>query len=294
MTSFWLRRPLAAFFLVVWAAPAWADGECAGGYRDTTDAERTAMRAAIEVAREAMPAPPAGWIINGDDVPAIIESLCRDYDTGAWSYGHRRLYQRIDDQAERDAILQQAAATLKADLATKESRLAAIEARIGELSAEVVVAAEKGDYARLDELNVQMEAASEAYGAILAEGDADDQARSAQAEVNRDLVMTVDIDFNTSRDAPRNDGAAWSPAGVPGTAFRWHDTASDFQVDEALILLGNWAVGADGMMHAPLSATGDATRVQSMSLRVTADPGRIEDVVRAIDFAALQSLIAGR
>lgn len=272
-------------------AQARADGECAGGYRDTTPTERTAMTAAVTIARNAMPAAPEGWIMNGDDAVSIIDTLCRDYDAEPWSYGHRRQYQRIDDQDARNALLQEAANTMKADMAAKQPRLDAIQARMLDLSQQAMAAAGEGNYARVDELNVEIDAASAEYEAVLTEGDADDQSRSAQAASNRDLVMSVDIDFNNTFDAPPPDARPWSPAGVPGKVFRWSNPDDAFQLDEALILLGNWVAGSDGMYHFPPSGSRNATRVQSITLRVRADADRIEPFVGAINFAALQGLM---
>jgi hypothetical protein len=291
-----LRRMAGAAALVaatLLAAQARAEGDCIAGYRDTTAAEREVMTAAVITARNAMPAPPEGWIINGDDAPYVIQNLCRDYEGGAWSYGHRRAYQRVDDMDARNQILQQAADAMKADMAAKQSRFDAIQARIEGLGQQLVAAATAGDYAKTDEINGQIEAASAEMEAVRSEGGIDAQMAQAQAAFNHDVTMSVAIDFNTARDGPGYQAQPWSPAGVPGRVFRWSDTNDGYQLDQALVLLGDWIPGQDGMFHFPPYGGRESTSVQSISLRVSADRGRIEQVLGAIDYTALQALMTG-
>jgi len=58
-------------------------------------------------------------------------------------------------------------------------------------------------------------------------------------------------------------------------------------------VLGDWVPGDDGMFHFPPSGSKAPTNVQSISIWVNADSGRIEQLVGAVDFAALQALKSG-
>lgn len=113
-----MRIPLSLNFLVeallvlnglLAAQTVRADGICEKGYRDTMDAERASMSAILEVLRNALPAAPEGWVILGDDQYAPPRSICMD--ATIWTYGHTRYYQRVDDQAEQEAMIQAAADT---------------------------------------------------------------------------------------------------------------------------------------------------------------------------------------
>ena len=284
---------LVGLALVFVMPQAWADYECVAGYRDTTTAERDTMRAALETARNALPPAPEGWIVADNESISVIERLCRDFEQRTFSYGYQRRYDRVDDMEARDQLLREAGSGIMADIAAKQDRIDAIMRRVQELSEQAVAAAERQDYDRIDAINRDIEVATAEYSALLAEGDADDAMQAAQVEYSRDATMSVYIAFNGTHDSPGYGARRWSPAGVPGTVYRWRGTGDNANMDNALILLGNWQPnGNGGYEHSPDVGAG-AALAQSASIRVTADPGRLEQTVAAIDFSALENLLAG-
>ena len=302
MKPFQLCRPGAASFgpactltlFAMAAVSAWGDYECVGGHRDTTLAEREAMRIALEAARSAMPAVPEGWVPEGDDSISVMQSLCRDFEQGPWRYGYHRNYQRIDDREARDEILKDAAVAMQDDIAAKQERMDALMARVMELSQQAAAAGEKQDFERVEAVNRQIEAVSGQIEALMAEGDADDNMQAAVAEAGRDISISLSVYFNASRDNPGYEARHWSPAGVPGKAFRWSASRDGVEEESVLILIGDWQAGADGNYEFVPSERLGAAVPQSIAVRVTADPGRIDELVAAIDFGALQGLLARR
>jgi len=280
----WLVMAVAAAV----APPAGADGECFKGYRDTTAAERATMTAALETVRSALPAPAQGWVLQGDDAIAVTQGLCRDYEAGPWSYGFTRYYQRIDDRETRDQILADAAADYSARMAERQAELQALEARVTELTQAAVAAAQAGDYERIETINREIEQYSAQQQRIYDAASVNMEA--ATAEAGRDQVMTITVTVNPRGESATEGEPIPPPAGAQ-SAFRSSSTREGIEEDTAIVLLGTWAPGSYGTLAPVPRAGAAAPEVQGISVRLTADPGRVDANLNAIDFAALAGLL---
>jgi hypothetical protein len=267
---------------------------CYRGYRDTTAEERATMTAALEAVRGALPPAPEGWIVQGDDAFSITENICGDFAIIPWQYEFGRHYQRVDDQEARQQKIAAAGELMRADMAAKQARLDAITARSEPLGAELAAAAEKGDFARVDEINQEIFAAGEEYKRIMDEGDATERMNAMFAEASQDLQMQVRASINPMRASPPAEGASAFdlPAGAT-SSFRWSTTNGDIQEDQVLILVGKWQTTPEGFLTT-LRPDSPANLVQphAMMVQVTAHPGRIEGIVDAINFKALAGTVA--
>lgn len=251
------------------------------------------MRSALEAVRGALPPAPAGWMLQGDDALSITENICGDFAIIPWQYDFGRNYQRVDDHEARQQKIAAAGELMRADTAAKQPRLDAITARIEVLGAELGAAAEKGDYARVDEINQEISAAGEEYKRIVDEGDATERMNALFAEASQDLQMHVRASINPMRASPAEGASAFDlPAGAT-SAFRWSATNGDIQEDQVLILLGKWQTTPEGFLTT-LRPDSPANLVQphAMTVQVTAHPGRIEAIVDAINFEALAATLA--
>ena len=268
-----------------------ADAECFRGYRDTTADERAAMTAVLQNALRALPPAPEGWVLVSDDSLYVRPSVCRDDEAEPWSVQFSRDYQRIDDLDERNKILDEAGAKMKASMQAKQPRIDAVMARVQALSAAAVAAAEKGDFAKVDALNIELEQATAEMEQIMAEGGTFEQLDAANEEASRDRSLRIAVVVNPSHESL---GAGAERMSVPPSAeqaYRWRETRGDVTDETALLLFGRWQSTGDAM--APVSRPNAApTAAQAISVRITADETRMQSVLDAIDFEALAASLA--
>ncbi len=271
-----------------------SDSVCYRGHRDTTADERATITAVLEAVRGALPPAPEGWILQGDEALSVIDNICGDYAIIPWQYEFGRHYRRVDDQDARQAKMEAAGEILRADMAAKQPRMDAMIARSQVLGAELAAAAEKGDFARVDEINQEIYAAGEESKKIMDEGDAKERMEALFAEASRDMDMSVRATINPLTVSPPDEGASEFdlPAGTT-SAHRWSDTGGDLQEDQVLIFFGEWRTTPEGLLT-PVRPDGSANMVKphAMTVQVRAHAGRIAAIVDAIDFEALAATLA--
>lgn len=274
------------------AAPAaQSDAPCNKGFRDTTAAERGAVTAVLQAAKRALPPAPAGWVIVGDDQISVTTNLCRDYEAAPWSYHFSRSYTRVDDQAARDKIMADAAATAAAAQAKKQPRLDALMARMEKLTRTQVALIQKGDMAGATALNEEMAKLQEQYRKVSDEGDSQAQLTASFAEAGRDQHMYISVQVNSNQVRPDNDASVMPPPAGARAAYRWSSNRESVIEDHVLMLLGQWRPMADNVWKRVLHPEMAPTAPQVMTITVTADPGRIAAIVGAIDVRTLATKV---
>jgi hypothetical protein len=149
-----ITKIVSVVAVIAGASLAHADAPCDKGYRDTTPAERATMTTVLAAAKKALPAPPAGWMLLGDDNFSVPSSLCRDLEASPWYYEFTRYYQRTDDQEARNKVIADAASKAAADMKLKKPRLDALMAKMTKLSEQQAAAVQKGDMKRAEALGV--------------------------------------------------------------------------------------------------------------------------------------------
>ena len=273
------------------ASMAHADGVCNAGYRDTTAAERAAMTSVLEAARKTLPPAPAGWALVGDDQVSVPRSLCRDYERNPWNYQYTRHYQQVGDQDARDKMIADVAAANAADMKRKQPRLDAAMARITKLTQQQVALMQKGDTARAEALSGEMAKAQADYEKILKEGDSEQRMAAAQEKYNRDREMTITVQINAGGETAGSD--AKSLPLPPGTraAVHWLANSSRPHEDRALILVGQWAPGAEGHWRPVWRAGAAVQAAHVISIIVVADSERLLPTLAAIDFKSLAAAL---
>jgi hypothetical protein len=276
--------------VILVASNGWTDEECYKGYRDVTPSESAAMMTVLESALKTMPPAPGGWEVSRDDM-YVTQSVCRDDESNPWGYDSYRTYARVDDRDARDQILSDAGAQTSADMKAKQPRMDAVMARIQELSLAAVAAAEKGDYDKVDEINVEIQEASDEMERIMAEGGTLDRIDEATDAANRDTQITITVDVNSGHGLFGYGAEETTvPPGADG-AYRWIDTEGSVVNETRLILFGGWRT--DGESFDPVFRAGAApTAAQAISFRITADESRIDSVVDAIDFRTVAASVA--
>jgi hypothetical protein len=276
---------------MAFSAAARGDAPCNKGYRDTTAAERGAVTAVLQAAKRALPPAPAGWVIAGDDQFSVPQNLCRDYEAAPWTYHFGRSYTRVDDQAARDKIMADAAAAAAAAQAKKQPRLDALMARIQKLSQTQVALIQKGDMAGATALNDEMARLQDQYNAVQDEGDSQAQLNASFAEASRDQHMSISVQVNSNQENPNSDATVMPPPAGARTAYRWSTNRDGVIEDHVLMLLGQWRSSADGVWKRVLHPEMAPTAAQVMTIRVTADPGRIAGILSSIDVRTLATKV---
>ena len=285
-------RASVALALLVYSTSVSADGGCEKGYRDTTAAERSAVARVLDAAKAGLPSAPTGWVVTSDSVGEAPQNLCKDQEGVPWTYGVTRYFQRTDDQAEQNQKMQTAAKEMTTSLAAKQPRLDAIMAKMTPLSQEVAAAAQKSDWARVEELNKEIEKVSAEYKAVLEEGDANAKMEAVVAEASQDHEIIVALEVNSGFEWI-DEGAASFPT-PPGAkaAYRWSGTRGDAKEDNVLVVLGNWKAPAEGHVEGVFAPGTPVEVAQNMAVRVSAAAGRVADVVGSIDFNRLAATLS--
>jgi hypothetical protein len=276
---------------MVFSAVARGDAPCNRGFRDTTAAERGAVTAVLQAAKRALPPAPTGWVIAGDDQFSVPTNLCRDYEAAPWSYHFSRSYTRVDDQEARNKIMADAAAASAAAQAKKQPRLDALMARMEKLTKTQVALIQKGDMAGATALNEEMARLQDQYKAVQDEGDSQAQLNASFAEASRDQHMYIGLQVNSNQEKPDNDATVMPPPAGARAAYRWSTTQDGLTEDHVLILLGQWRPMADNVWKRVLHPEMAPTAAQVMTIRVTADPGRIAGILSSIDVRTLATKV---
>lgn len=280
------------FAVLVAAVAAHADGGCTKGWRNVTAEERATMSAVIDAAKKAVPAPPEGWMVSGDDSVTMPSSLCIDQESAPWVYGIARSYYHTAVQEARNEVMSAAAAEMSAQMAAKQPRLDALTAKMNAISAELAAAAEKADYARTEELGKEIEKVGEEYKAVLAEGGTEEKMKEAAAEASRDMQMNVVVRVNALYEFPPPTARALSAPRGAQFAFRWSEESGDRNDGHALVLLGPWQPKTEAGFQAVPPPGAAAPAAQMIAVRVVADESRIGSVLDSIDFTALAATLA--
>jgi len=280
--------------ILVWAAgyttQAFAEDECAKGFRDTTAAERTTMTNVLTAALAALPGPPAGWIVNADGEVRGLQSVCREVDTAPFPYHTARFLNRVDNLEQRDQKTKAVYDQANAAAATKQPRIDALNAKLEEIAKKLGDAAGKGDFARAEALNKEADAVNEQIKAVYAENDQTDQITAAGLENQRDTAIHVEVSANSMREFPGEGATPMAkPSGVQ-SAFRWSDDPKNGTQDHALLLLGTWKAVGNGFETTPRSGAAPAAP-SSLAIRVDADARRIESVIAAIKIGDLAAML---
>jgi hypothetical protein len=277
-----------ALVIMLIASSTWGDSVCEKGYRDTTPEERGTITTVLGAAKTALPAAPQGWTVVSDENISVPTSFCGDFEAEPWAYSFTRSYQHVDDQEARDKAVAAAAVDLQADMKKKQPALDALTAKMQELSQQVAAAAAKGDYAKIEEINKEIEKATAEYNQVAGAGGTTEKFNAATAEAARDIAIEIVVAVNPRREVPGDEAQTLAVPEGAQSAFRWSESG-DLN-DHALILIGAWKPSAEGGSEPAQPGAGVAPR--SMSVRVTADGARLVSTVQSIDFKTLAATLA--
>lgn len=292
-----MNRPIAGGFsclvsLLAFAPATLADAPCDAGYRDTTPAERAQMTSVLETIRSAMPAPPAGWQIGGDDAISVPQSMCQDYKLVPLVYTFTRWYRNVGEAEARQKPLMDQAAIEAEAYKKKQPRLEAIQAQMEAIVAKQVPLLEKGDIVGAEKYNAEIDRLQTEYKRIADEGNNPEAMDAAAKEASRDMELTIQVAVNpmTAR-APSEAKPTARPAGA-GSAYRWHVEDEKQSVDHALYYFGTWFKRPDGAFQPSVrSGATLSSGAHALSIQVTGDPERVTQMMAAMDFGKIASAV---
>jgi len=271
-------------------AAASADSVCVKGNRDVTPAERATMTRVLETVRAALPPAPADWVVVSDDSLSVPKSYCRDFEPSPWHYRFSRHYSNQNTQRREagERALADAAATSQSEMAQKQPRLDAIMAKMNALVPQVQAAEQKGDAAKAQKLRTEYETLSQEYTRVIEGGDSAAQMAAAGAAMSHDLEMTISVDVNPGKVAAAQGMTKLSARPGSQVAVRWNTQHEAATNGHALVLLGQWAPAAQRSgWTAVVPANAALPAAHAYSVRIEADPARIEQTLQSIDFASL-------
>lgn len=273
-----MKIPIA---LCLWSAVALADGECKKE-RALTKPELAFFEKAKGLTK-ALPAAPKGWEQHPEEVTAPAK-LCTDGDA-LFKKGAARLSLTTEteyrDPADRGAKLE---AAMKAGLPTDAEAKAA---------AELPKKLQKTDGGTA---TLALLAEQQKVGAAQLE-----RGNKAIHAAGLDSAARIRVSFNPESESSTGCGvqkvvAAVKLDGVPQAFSGSCDFSSNPQEPEAgiLLLFGTWTAKAEDTTLTA-TATYDLkkphTVVQAMSVTITGDGQRPEELLKAIDLKALAALV---
>ena len=162
-------------------------------------------------------------------------------------------------------------------------------ARMQTLSTELSAAAQKGDQARVDALNREMEGISKEFDAMAAEDQPmiADVAKATMA----DRTMSIAIAVNPGVVSNSKMQKAAAPAGAH-SAYRWSTSADGVKEGHAVVLLGAWQPSAEGGVASQRRGTSSSSAAHAVAVTVQADPARLDSLLDSIDFGAIAATVA--
>jgi len=286
------RTIVTAFICAALAAApeAHAQVACEKGYRDTTAAERDAMTSVLERAKAALPQAPDGWMIGGYEEPNPIGRICIDAEGSPWSYGISRTYNRADDVAEREQLQAEAGAALSASAAQRQPRMDELMQRMQQLGLELGTAAQKGDQARIDAINQELEALQQQMESVLSDAPSAAQTEALGALLYQDREMSIAVAINSGSVSHPDLQSVQAPAGAH-SALRGETTREGIVTATAVVLFGNWRPMAGGGMQSVPRPSVASTAAHTLVVTVTADPARLDSLIGTIELGMLAGLV---
>ncbi|HKY00643.1 MAG TPA: hypothetical protein VJL86_13085 [Steroidobacteraceae bacterium] len=278
-------RALACFISFLTAVPgAIADSPCYKGYRDTSPAERAKMTAVLQTVKDAMPAPPAGWVISSDDMISVPQSLCQDFGLIPIDYGFGRLYRQVGDAEQRQKLMDDQSARLVEAYKQKQPRLEAIQGKMEKLNAQQIALLQKGDVAGAEKFGPQIAALQEEYQKVADEGNDPAAMDAVSKELNRDLELTISVRVNpTTASVPTGAKPMAAPAGAK-SAWRWHVEDNTQSSDHALYHFGTWFKRPDGSFQPSVRQGAPFSAAHGITLEISGDPQRVTQMISALNF----------
>lgn len=281
----------AALAVLAIAPTALADAPCYAGIRDITAAENAKMTGVLETIRSALPAPPAGWVISGDDAISVPQSMCQDWAKVPLDYYFTRHYRQVGDAEQRQKLLDAEGARQAELYKQKQPRLEAIQARMEKLNAQQIALLQKGDFAGADKYSTQIASLQDEYQKVADEGNDPAAMDAIGKEMNRDLELSISVRVNPlTAGTPTEAKPAPVPAGAK-SAWRWHVEDTSRSEDHALYYFGGWFKRPDGTLQPVARQGAPFSAAHGVTLEIIGDPERVTKTVAAIDFAKITSVL---
>jgi len=273
------------------ASMAIADSPCNRGIRDTTPAERAKMTGVLQAVKDALPAPPAGWVIQSQETISVPQSWCQDYAQVPLEYDFTRHYRRVDDAEQRQKLLDDQSARLVEAYKQKQPRLEAIQAKMEKLNAQQIALLQKGDIAGSEKYSTQIAALQEEYQSVADEGNDPAAMDAVSKEMKRDLELTISVRVNpmTASD-PAGAKPMAAPAGAK-SAWRWHVEDESQSTDHALYYFGTWFKRPDGTFQPSVRQGAPFSAAHGFTLEIIGDPERVTQTISAFDFEKAASAL---
>lgn len=285
-----MRFAALAGLLLLVSSRARADG-CDSGMRPLKPEEVRFYAAVRDLAR-ALPHAPGGWTAD-EPSASTEESLCKDLDADLAS-GKQHLHGAVAVlfRAPLEPVALEAATSAPPDDKTQQ-RLNAILEEQQRLLVSLAEAAQRGDSAAGDALQVKIEALSAEAEKLSAPLRASSEA--ALRAATKDTLARVELLVNEPLEGAQC-AAARPIKPTIGQPFRLRcpvHVSADTEVDgETLVLIGPWkAEIKSGKLQAEATLAKGPATVQTIVVRIQADERRAEQLLAGVDLGALRAAL---
>jgi hypothetical protein len=282
------RKKIAAVALaaaLLGAEVSWADGDT----RPATPAEKAFVGRVHKVLCEAIPPPPPGWKVSrSSETPSLTHVPGSGIVHPIEVFCERTWEDPAKLQAAQARMLD-AYQSVKPD-PRLEARAKELEKKQAALIAAMTEAAQKGDQARMQEIQKQLDPVSKEYQKVL-QAQSQGFVDAAKAGEAKDATAAITVAANRFYEYLSN---AAKEAPVSGAdVYRVESSGSGSQEGTTWVFLGPWrpSEGGGGITLRAEEKAG-STAVRTIVIQVKADEARARAVLGKVDWAALKGLLA--
>lgn len=261
-----------------------------GSSRPATTEEQTFHRKIQALFAAALPAePPAGWQITGQTEDEDLRVVGEDSEKLPMGVVHSIGWTNVDRQQQA----QEAAVAKISEVSQAQPVSDAQLKEYEQLAQKIGEAAAAGDLATVRSLQPELErkaaAMQQAYGAM------DEKvAEISKAEAALDTSVDISLTANQFYQSLESEAERLIVAGYPAVRSKGSHTASNgWQEATTLVFLGGrWFTPAGQQAFQFANEENPShTSLQTVVVRITADPARTDSLVEQIDWAALQNAL---
>ena len=283
---------LAGLVLFFSPAAARADGDA----RPATDAEKNYHQQVMKVFRQALPPGPEGWEVTQQTSEEELNLVSVGNEQQPMRVEYSITWRDIERAQKADeAMVQAGVQTMQQEMAANPTK--DMEAELEALAKKMGEAAEKGDTAEMERLQVQMEALGKKMEEVYSLRDqAVDEA--AQAHEVTDISAAIRFEVNSFEeplyDPPSDvsfiaDEQAIRVEGHRNPHYGWQEGVT-------YVFLGpGWKPSdnsdSPGMAAQPRSGL-PHTKAQTLVVKIQAAPEKADQLAQGIDWDALKALLA--
>ena len=276
---------LTAAAAAVAALALWADGDT----RPATPGEKAFVGRVHKVLCEAIPQPPPGWRVSRSSEAPSLTTVAGSGVVHPIEVFCERSWEDPAKLQAAQARMMNAYQSVKPDPA-REARAKELEKKQGDLIAAMTQAAQKGDQARMQAIQKQLEPVGKEYQKVL-QAQSQGFVDAAKAGEVGDATATVTVSANRFYEYLSKPVKEAPVSGV--AVYRVEGSGSSSEEGSTWAFLGPWRTAEErGATTLRADEKPGSTAVRTIQIHVKADDARARAILEKMDWAALKGLLA--